>query len=761
MTRHRNNTAETDPSMVAIVAAGTPVVCIFGKSWLLHVREVLQATPEQNLEMIADSVAYPTAAGRETIYDAEHYFDGYKDDPAYALATLRAARGAGARTLVLCETNGGAMPDEVTAIVRASMDRARPATAAPEVIWGIHCHNDGELAVANSLAAVAAGARHVQGTINGYGERCGNANLVSILADLELKTAVRAGSVRPAGRADGDVPLHRRDRQHRPGRPPAVCRPVRVRPQGRRPRRGDGPGQPLLPARGPGAVGNVMRLVVSELGGKANTQLRAEQLGQQMDGVDPKALSQIIKQLEAEGLAFEGAEASFELLVMRHKAGYEAPFTLCDYTTLVEQRNGAELMAVATVKVEVAGEDPAYRRRRQRPGQRPGLRAAQGARGVLSGAGRGPPGGLQGPHPGQRRGHRRSDARDHRVVERLAGVVHDGRRHEHHRRVVPGAVRLAGIRDLEDGRGSGPARRAPLHDRRASGGLPSRRSPNSIASRRAQWQLRTAEARSPRVAFQGEPGAFSEEGVLSAFASPEAVALPTWRAVFEAVHDGSVDAGVVPIERSKGGSVREIYDLLFQFDEIRIAAEVTVPVHLALLALPGQTLDQIERVYSIAQALDQADEFLRSRPWQVMTSYNTAGAAKAIVDKAEMGAGAIASPRVAPLYGLEVLAEDIQTGAANRTRFAVIARDPSGRVVRARDPLRPDEDHSGLGRPQRPRQPVPLPGLLRRAADQPLAPGVAPQPRRPLGVRLLGRHGRGPRRTRLRRGVWRRCSARR
>jgi prephenate dehydratase len=165
---------------------------------------------------------------------------------------------------------------------------------------------------------------------------------------------------------------------------------------------------------------------------------------------------------------------------------------------------------------------------------------------------------------------------------------------------------------------------------------------------------------SPRVAFQGEPGAFSEDGVLSAFAAPEAVALPTWRAVFEAIHDGSVDAGVV----------------LFKFDEVRIAAEVTVPVHLALLALPGQTLEKIERVYSIAQALDQADEFLRSRPWQVMTSYNTAGAAKAIADKVEMGAAAVASARVAPLYGLEVLADDIQTGAANRTRFAVLARDP-------------------------------------------------------------------------------------
>ena len=179
----------------------------------------------------------------------------------------------------------------------------------------------------------------------------------------------------------------------------------------------------------------------------------------------------------------------------------------------------------------------------------------------------------------------------------------------------------------------------------------------------------------PRVAFQGEPGAFSEEGVLAAFESAQPVALPTWRAVFEAIHEGRVDAGVVPIERSAGGSVREIYDLLFKFDEIRIAAEVTVPVHLALMALPGQTIESIERIYSIAQALDQADEFLRSRPWQVLTSYNTAGAAKAIADRAEMGAAAIASPRVAPMYGLEILAQDVQTGSANRTRFAVITRE--------------------------------------------------------------------------------------
>jgi 2-isopropylmalate synthase len=361
-TRHRSNRAESDPNLVAIVAADTPVVCIFGKSWLLHVREVLGATPEQNLEMVADSVAYPVAAGRETIYDAEHYFDGYKDDPAYALATLRAARGAGARTLVLCETNGGALPDEVTAIVRATIE-ALGADGGPgsggagaDVIWGIHCHNDGELAVANSLAAVAAGCRHVQGTINGYGERCGNANLISVLADLELKTEYRPV---PSGRLAELTDLSR-----------YVAEIVNIAPDDHQPYVGrsafahKGGVHGAATARAsrsyqhvdPATVGNVMRLVVSELGGKANTQLRAEQLGQQMDDIDPKALSQVIKQLEADGLAFEGAEASFELLVKRHKAGYEPPFTLCDYTTLVEQRGGAELLSEATVKVEVAGE---------------------------------------------------------------------------------------------------------------------------------------------------------------------------------------------------------------------------------------------------------------------------------------------------------------------------------------------------------------------------------------------------------------------
>jgi prephenate dehydratase len=188
------------------------------------------------------------------------------------------------------------------------------------------------------------------------------------------------------------------------------------------------------------------------------------------------------------------------------------------------------------------------------------------------------------------------------------------------------------------------------------------------------------------VVFQGEPGAFSEEAVLAFFgdgeSAPERAAVPTWRAVFEMVADGSADRGVIAIESSLAGSIRETYDLLAEFFDagVRIVGEVSVPVRLALLALPGQDIESIERVYSHAQALAQADEFLRSRDWQVLTTYNTAGAARMIADRRERGAAAIASPRVADLYGLEVMAADVQSGDENRTRFAILARegDPDG-----------------------------------------------------------------------------------
>ena len=357
-TRHRSNTPTDDPNLRELVAAETPVVTIFGKSWLLHVTEVLGATPQENLDMVADSIGFIVDRGREAIYDAEHFFDGYRDDRDYALATLRAARGAGARTLVLCDTNGGTLTDELTRIVddvRSTLDADRDATP---VTWGIHTHNDAELAVANSMAAVAAGIRHVQATINGYGERAGNANMVSILANLALKTPhtlVPAGG----GRLEGLTELSR-----------SVAEIANLTPNDYQPyvgrsafaHKGGVHGAAVAKVERsyqhvePVSVGNVGRLVVSELGGRANTAIRAGQLGHDLEGIDPRELSKLIKQLEADGLAFEGAEASFELLILRHAADYAAPFRILDYTCLVEQRDGRELLAEATVKVQVDGE---------------------------------------------------------------------------------------------------------------------------------------------------------------------------------------------------------------------------------------------------------------------------------------------------------------------------------------------------------------------------------------------------------------------
>ncbi len=358
-TRHRSNKPGDDPNLRELVAAETPVVTIFGKSWLLHVTEVLGATPAENLDMIADSIAFVAERGREVIYDAEHFFDGYKADRDYALQTLRAARLAGARTVVLCDTNGGTLTDELVGIVgdvRRTLD-ADPG--APAVTWGIHTHNDAELAVANSMAAVAAGVRHVQATINGYGERAGNANMVSILANLALKTPhtlVPAGG----GQLSGLTELSR-----------SIAEIANVTPNDYQPyvgrsafaHKGGVHGAAVAKVERsyqhiePAAVGNAGRLVVSELGGRANISIRAEQLGHELEGVvDPRELSRLIKQLEADGLAFEGAEASFELLIRRHSADYVAPFRIVDYTCLVEQRDGRELLAEATVKVEVDGE---------------------------------------------------------------------------------------------------------------------------------------------------------------------------------------------------------------------------------------------------------------------------------------------------------------------------------------------------------------------------------------------------------------------
>jgi 2-isopropylmalate synthase len=353
-TRHRSSRADEDPNLCALVEAETPVVTLFGKSWLLHVTEVLGATPDENLAMIGDSVAFLADVGREVVYDAEHFFDGYRTDAAYALATLRAARAAGAGTLVLCDTNGGLLTDELAAITRATLD----ALADPDVTWGIHVHDDAGLAVANSLAAVAQGVRHVQGTINGYGERCGNANLVTIWANLALKAGL---CTVPSG-----DDLHGLGELAR-----FVAEVVNIAPDAHAPyvggsafaHKGGVHGAATVRVRNayqhldPALVGNEMRLVVSELGGRANAGWLAEQLGHQLDGViEPRALSTLVKRLEADGASFEGAEASFELLIRRQHPDYRPFFRVVDFTVLVDRRNGGAVRAEASVKVEVEGE---------------------------------------------------------------------------------------------------------------------------------------------------------------------------------------------------------------------------------------------------------------------------------------------------------------------------------------------------------------------------------------------------------------------
>jgi len=360
-TRHRSNRADADPNLLELVRAETPVVTIFGKSWLLHVTEVLGATPAENLDMIAESVGFIVSEGRELIYDAEHFFDGYKADADYALSTLRAARDAGARTLVLCDTNGGTLTSELVSIIEKTRSSLEDDPASPSwpLVLGVHTHNDAELAVANSIAAVQAGARHVQATINGYGERCGNANMVSILANLALKTEL---PLTPSGGGDlaALTELSRSVAEIANQAPndyqPYVGRSAFAH-------KGGVHGAAVAKVErsyqhvDPTAVGNEGRLVVSELGGRANTQLRAEQLGHRLEGVvDPRVLSTLVKKLESEGLSFEGAEASFELLIRRHQDGYVPPFRIVDYTCLVEQRADSELRAEATVKVEVDGE---------------------------------------------------------------------------------------------------------------------------------------------------------------------------------------------------------------------------------------------------------------------------------------------------------------------------------------------------------------------------------------------------------------------
>jgi 2-isopropylmalate synthase len=337
-----------DANIIALLDAQTPVCTVVGKSWTLHVAEVLRTTPENNLRIIEESLAYLKSQGRQVVYDAEHFFDGFKADPAYALETLRAAVRGGADILVLCETNGGAMPWEVEGIFR----EVRNAIDSP---LGIHAHNDGESAVANSLVAVRNGAVQVQGTINGYGERCGNANLCSIIPNIELKLNQRC---LPEGRL-----ARLSEISH------FVAEIANLAPDEHLPyvgnsafahkggihadamRKSEQSYQHVEPA----LVGNRMRVVVSELAGKASLLKKAEEYGFQPEDLAAADVLKEIKRLEAQGFSFEAAEASVAVLIKRHQPGYKPPFELIDFFCVVEHRKGRGLMAEAMVKILVDG----------------------------------------------------------------------------------------------------------------------------------------------------------------------------------------------------------------------------------------------------------------------------------------------------------------------------------------------------------------------------------------------------------------------
>jgi 2-isopropylmalate synthase len=343
-TRRNALTSESDPSVQALLQAETAVVTIFGKSWLLHVTDALRLSPEANLEIIADTVSYLAARVPFVIYDAEHFFDGYRADQLYALETLRAAVAGGAQRIVLCDTNGGSLPQMVAMVTKQVMEQIR-------VPLGIHCHNDGELAVANTLAAVSAGAIHVQGTINGYGERCGNVNLCSVIPNLQLKLgydvlgAHRLRKLRAASRFVGEIANLSIDSRaafvgdsafaHKGG--------IHVSAVERNPATYE-----HIP---PDAVGNRRRVLVSDLAGRANLLAKARELGLELS--DEQRVLDELKRLEHDGYEFEAAEASFELLVSKLRGTHRPYFELVGFRVIDEHRGALMPMSEATVKVKV------------------------------------------------------------------------------------------------------------------------------------------------------------------------------------------------------------------------------------------------------------------------------------------------------------------------------------------------------------------------------------------------------------------------
>jgi len=347
-TRRANTPVAEDPQVRLLLDADTPVVTIFGKSWELQVTEILRTSVEENRAMIRDTVAHLVSNGREVIYDAEHFFDGYKDSPEHALATLEAAAEGGAACLVLCDTNGGTLPAEIEEICAAVKARL------PGTPFGIHTHNDCELGVANAIAAVRAGAKQVQGTINGYGERTGNCNLTSVIPILQLKMGLE---VVPALEKMKELSYFVDDVSNNPhfARAPFVGRTAFAHKGGMH----VNAVQKLARSYEhivPASVGNSQQILISELSGQSNILIKAEQIGMPLEKGAPEAgvILRRIKELEHEGYSFEAAGGSLELLIRRELGRYVKPFDLNEYHTSFRQyRDGHPPVCEATVKLSV------------------------------------------------------------------------------------------------------------------------------------------------------------------------------------------------------------------------------------------------------------------------------------------------------------------------------------------------------------------------------------------------------------------------
>ncbi len=357
MTRRPGRSVENDPGIQAVLDAGSPAICLVGKSWDFHVDLALGISRDENIAMIADSMAHAIRRGREAMFDAEHFFDGYKTDPAFALACVEAALDAGARWAVLCDTNGGTLPGEVAKIV------AEVAAKVGGDRLGVHAHNDTGNAVANSLAAIDAGARQVQGTLNGLGERCGNANLVSIIPTLKLKSGYEIGvsdaDLAHLTRASRllDELLNRAPNRHAPYVGSAAFAHkggLHVSAVMKDPRTYE-----HVP---PETVGNRRHIVVSDQSGKVNVLALLADAGLDINPDHPKLprLVEEVKSREFEGYTYDGAEASFELLALRTLGTVPTYFDVESFRVLVEQRHNAlgkqVTVTEATVKVVVDGE---------------------------------------------------------------------------------------------------------------------------------------------------------------------------------------------------------------------------------------------------------------------------------------------------------------------------------------------------------------------------------------------------------------------